>query len=78
MKRIALLIMAIAASVSCNHPLPEVFGSIGGTVQDSRTGNFVSGVAVTINPLGYSQVTGSDGTFQYDDLEQAEYTLVFA
>ena len=77
MKKIAFILMAIMALFSCAEPLPSIFGSIGGTVQDSKTGEFIPGVTVTINPLGYSQVTNSDGAFQYDNLEESEYTLVF-
>lgn len=62
---------------SCTEPVVSTFGSIGGTVQDSKTGEYLSGVAVTINPLGYSQVTNADGAFQYDNLEVSEYTLVY-
>lgn len=77
MKKFAFILMAIMALFSCAEPLPSIFGSIGGTVQDSKTGEFIPGVTVTINPLGYSQVTNSDGAFQYDNLEESEYTLVF-
>lgn len=45
-------------------------------MQDAKTGEYLSGVAVTINPLGYSQVTNADGSFQFDNLEVAEYTLI--
>lgn len=78
MKKLAFILLAIMAVVSCAEPIPSVFGSIGGTVQDSRTGDFIGGVTVTINPLGYSQVTNSDGAFQYENLDESEYTLVFA
>lgn len=77
MKKALFLFICLLGAVSCSSPLPEVFGSIGGTVQDSRTGEFLSGVTVTLNPLGYSQVTNSDGAFQFDELNESEYTLVF-
>lgn len=50
----------------------NTFGSIGGTVQDAKTGEYLAGVGVTVNPLGYSQVTNADGAFQYDNLEVSE------
>lgn len=77
MKRILLFVLVFWAVVSCTEPVVSTFGSIGGTVQDAETGAYLSGVSVTINPLGYSQVTNADGTFQYDNLEVSEYTLVY-
>lgn len=71
------LIFCLGIVFSCTSPIVSTFGSIGGTVQDSKTGEYLSGVAVTINPLGYSQVTNADGAFQYDNLEVSEYTLVY-
>ena len=68
--------LALTAAFSCTEPIVSTFGSIGGTVQDESTGVFLSGVTVTINPLGYSQITNADGAFQYDNLDVAEYTIV--
>ncbi len=77
MRRILSIFMAFWVVASCTEPVINTFGSIGGTVQDAETGVYLSGVSVTINPLGYSQVTNADGTFQYDNLEVSEYTLVY-
>lgn len=77
MKRILSFILVFLTVLSCTEPVVSTFGSIGGTVQDAETGAYLSGVSVTINPLGYSQVTNADGTFQYDNLEVSEYTLVY-
>ena len=46
-------------------------------MQDAKTEAYLAGVKVTINPLGYSQVTNADGAFQYDNLDVAEYTLIY-
>jgi len=77
MKKLLIYILATFVVFSCTEPIVNTFGSIGGTVQDSRTGAYLSGVTVTINPLGYSQVTNADGAFQYDNLEVTEYTLIY-
>lgn len=71
------LFICAGIAFSCTEPIISTFGSIGGTVQDARTNEYLSGVKVTINPLGYSQVTNADGAFQYDNLEVAEYTLLY-
>lgn len=77
MRKLLIHILAAFAVLSCTEPIVSTFGSVGGTVQDARTDEYLSGVKVTINPLGYSQVTNSDGAFQYDNLEVAEYTLIY-
>ena len=77
MRKFLFYILLISVAVSCTEPVISTFGSIGGTVQDGETSEFLSGVKVTINPLGYSQVTNSDGAFQYDNLDVAEYTLIY-
>ena len=77
MRKFLFYILLISVAVSCTEPIISTFGSIGGTVQDGETSEFLSGVKVTINPLGYSQVTNSDGAFQYDNLDVAEYTLIY-
>lgn len=81
MRKLSLYLSFIFLAVltfSCTEPIVSTFGSIGGTVQDGQTGDYLSGVTVLINPLGYSQVTNADGAFQYDNLEVSEYTLVYS
>ena len=46
-------------------------------MSDANTGVLLGGVGVQLTPTGYSQVTGSDGTFQFDNLDVQEYTLTF-
>ena len=77
MKKILNLIAVFFVMAACTEPMVSTFGSIGGTVQDAKTDAYLAGVKVTINPLGYSQVTNADGAFQYDNLDVAEYTLIY-
>ncbi|MBQ8811134.1 MAG: carboxypeptidase-like regulatory domain-containing protein, partial [Bacteroidales bacterium] len=77
MKRFITYLSIAFICFSCTEPVVNTFGSIGGTVQDAKTGEYLAGVGVTVNPLGYSQVTNADGAFQYDNLEVSEYTLVY-
>ena len=77
MKKLLNLIAVFFVMASCTEPVVSTFGSIGGTVQDAKTDAYLAGVKVTINPLGYSQVTNADGAFQYDNLDVAEYTLIY-
>ncbi|MDE6702487.1 MAG: DUF2012 domain-containing protein [Muribaculaceae bacterium] len=50
-------------------------GSIAGSVSDRTTGEPVATVNVTLSPGGNSTVTGSDGSFDFRNLEPGSYTL---
>ncbi len=71
-----LLLMLIGMS-GCVEPEIEVFGSISGIVKDSQSNSVIEGAKVTLSPGGLSQITGEDGTFSFEELDQAEYTLSF-
>ena len=54
----------------------EVFtGNIMGKVTDAVTGEVLQGVTVTITPGGTSRTTGSDGYFEFRDLEPKQYEI---
>ena len=50
-------------------------GSIYGTVIDKSTQASVSGARVELMPKGLSTVTGSDGTFQFSQIDPGDYNL---
>lgn len=50
-------------------------GSIYGTVTDKATGECVSAAGVELMPKGLKTVTGSDGTFQFTEIDPGEYNL---
>lgn len=50
-------------------------GNIIGKVTDSTNGEVMSGVTVTIIPGGTSRTTGSDGHFEFRDLEPKQYEI---
>ena len=77
MKKLATILCSALLLVACTEPAVDTFGNIGGTVSDADTGIPLSGVSVQLTPTGYSQVTGSNGTFQFDNLDVQEYTLTF-
>ena len=73
-----VLLLAVIAVISCTQPIVDTFGNIGGVVRDEGSGIPLPGVQVLLTPTGYSQVTNSDGTFQFDNLDVQEYTLTFS
>ena len=70
----SLLLLIVAAS-SCKKKEHERFGDIYGIVSDAVTHDPIAGAHVTINPGGRSQVTGSDGRFEFKDLDPQQYTI---
>lgn len=78
MRRYYLIIALFLILVGCSEPAVDTFGNIAGTVTDSNTLSPLAGVTVKLSPIGYSQVTGNDGTFQFDNLDVQEYTISFS
>ena len=76
MKKTFLFIIALIAVVtSCEHVTYDTFCAISGTVIDLQTGDPVQPPTVTITPIGYNTYTGSDGYFEFLDLDVKTYTL---
>ena len=50
-------------------------GSIYGTVTDKATGDCVATAGVELMPKGLKTVTGSDGTFQFTQIDPGDYNL---
>jgi hypothetical protein len=50
-------------------------GSIYGTVTDYVTGDPVGNANVRLNPGGETTLTGSDGTYQFNDVANGNYSL---
>ena len=61
---------------SCDSKNQEITGGIYGMVVDKATGEPVKSAGVTLNPNGASTVTGSDGHFEFSNLEQGGYEVV--
>ncbi len=75
LKYITLILIA-ALYVRCSTPVSiEVFGSLKGVVMDEFVQKPVSGASVTLAPLGKTIITQSDGSFEFNDLDAAEYIV---
>ena len=76
MKKALLLIIAlIALATSCEPVTYETFCNITGTVVDLDSGDPIQQATVTLSPSGYNTYTGSDGYFEFLDLEERQYTV---
>lgn len=70
---ISLLVMPLL--LSCSKEEYESFGDLYGTVTDSKTGDLLPNVTVILSPGGITKVTGTDGLFEFKDLEPQQYTI---
>lgn len=76
--RVCILLLTIGGFIACTEEEVDVFGNVHGYVSDEATGEPIRTASVTINPGGKKTVTGSDGRFEYQDLEAGQYTLQIA
>ena len=75
MKKILAFALGILVLAACQPVTYNTFGTISGTVLDFETGTPIQNAAVTLNPTGKNAFTGSDGYFQFNDLDPQQYTV---
>lgn len=56
----------------------EQKGTIYGTVTDYSTGNPIGNASVKLRPSGETTLTGSDGTYEFKDLDAGKYSLLLS
>lgn len=60
---------------SCTKDEEVMTGIITGIVTNTNNVN-ISGASVTLNPLGITKATGSDGVYNFESVEPGTYTLI--
>lgn len=76
LKGLLLLFFIVSFAYSCTEDIAEQEkGSIVGVVADRTTGEPVSTVGLALTPGGAKTVTGSDGSFQFLQLDAGSYTI---
>lgn len=70
----ALLIFGCALT-GCSGDETPGFGSIYGLVTNANSGQPVYGATVTLSPGNFSTTTGSDGRYEFVDLEPGQYKV---
>lgn len=74
----AILFVSTIIWISCTKE-PEInTGSIYGTVTDFATGRPIGNVNVRLRPSGETKLTGNDGTYEFKDLDEGNYSLFFS
>ena len=69
------LIVVLMMIVSCAKEAEILTGSIYGEVTDVQTGEPIQGVQISITPGGMATTTGSDGAYEFLNLDVAQYQL---
>ena len=72
----AVITLACLLFGSCAKDVIDLTGSIKGTVKNTK-GPFIENCIISLNPTGKSQVTNTNGTFEFENLDPASYTLTF-
>lgn len=71
-----VIIVVVGAIINgCTEKVEDQKGSIYGTVTDFATGEPVGNANVKLRPSGETTLTGSDGTYEFKDLDAGKYTL---
>ena len=71
----AIAAAAILAAAACTSDVPSSIGSIHGIVKDYETSAPIGGCEVSLLPTGQTSVTGSDGSYQFENLAPGIYTV---
>ena len=69
------LVVVLLMAVSCAKEAEVLTGSIYGEVTDSQTGEPIQGVQISLTPGGVTTTTGSDGAYEFLNLDVAQYQL---
>ena len=77
-KTVSIFVVAAAVlllATACKKESYDTFATISGTVVEMGNGEPVGNALLTLTPSGLNTYTGSDGTFQFNDVEAQQYTL---
>lgn len=67
--------MLTALLAACTPDPVDTTGSISGIICDASTNAVLQGATVTLTPGGRSTVTGTDGRYQFTDVEMGDYKV---
>ena len=69
------LVVVLLLAVSCAKEAEILTGSIYGEVTDAQTGEPIQGVQISLTPGGVTTTTGSDGAYEFQNLDATQYQL---
>ncbi|MDR2835035.1 MAG: carboxypeptidase-like regulatory domain-containing protein [Bacteroidales bacterium] len=62
-------------SNGCKKKEYNLFATIYGVVSDQGTGELISNASIVLSPGGKTKTTGTDGRFEFTELEVVQYTI---
>jgi len=77
-KIITLAVFVVLSTIlfsTCKKEEPKLYGSINGLITEVGTTTALQGVDITLSPTGKTITTGSDGKYEFKELEAKEYTV---
>ena len=78
MKKLTLIIslaLITGAFSSCVKPEYNWFATLHGMIIDSTTSEPIVGANVVLSPGGKTKTTGTDGRYEFPNLDPAQYTI---
>ena len=77
MKAIKILAISFVVAMfgACTPIDIDMFSTVCGTVLDADTTSPIEGVSVILSPTGKNAITGTDGYFEFSNLEALQYTV---
>ncbi len=70
----SLLIVCGLNSCSKNEDF-EIFATLHGIIVDDVSGECIAGATITLSPSGSTQTSGSDGRYQFSNVDAMQYTV---
>lgn len=75
MKKLTIAFAVAVLFCACDTATFDAFSTVCGVITDEDTQSPVDGASVFISPGGNSKITGSNGYFEFQDLEARQYTI---
>ena len=79
MKKIAIVIscaLLLGVCGGCSKNEYTLYASLYGVVSDHETGEPIANASVVLSPGGKTKTTGTDGQYDFLDLDPAQYTIM--
>ncbi len=78
MKRLLFIfstIVLLAVCNSCSKEEHDMYATLYGVVNDHNTSEPIAGASVVLSPGGKTKTTGTDGRYEFNDLDPQQYTV---
>jgi len=69
------LFLLLCANNSCTPVPPNLFSTLHGIINDHETGELIGGATIVLSPGGKTTTTGSDGRYEFLNLDPQQYTV---